>query len=232
MATPGSSIGDRITDTIGSQYATIPSLSYKDMINSAFNEVADMMSEDILLKYSADPANVTSASGTSIEDKKLLKVTRIDANSSGVERECTFLDRTAYAQAKDSNSIYYATVYSPVYRLDSDNAATTVEIAPACNNSGQTGKIWTFAYAGNSTDLTGITYATLNTTHYMPSNSIRAIVLKSCINIMQSYISDFIQDEEDSEMYQMIQNQLQGLKAEFQEEIARFMDESGRPGSE
>ena len=50
MATPGATIADRITDLIGAEYATIPSLSYKDLINAAFNEVADMVSEDLLLK--------------------------------------------------------------------------------------------------------------------------------------------------------------------------------------
>ena len=44
MATPGASIADRITDLIGSEYATIPSISYIDLINAAFNEVADTMS--------------------------------------------------------------------------------------------------------------------------------------------------------------------------------------------
>ena len=42
MATPGATIAERISDLIGSQYATIPSLSYKDLIHAAFNEVADM----------------------------------------------------------------------------------------------------------------------------------------------------------------------------------------------
>jgi hypothetical protein len=66
----------------------------------------------------------------------------------------------------------------------------------------------------------------------MPGNSMHAIALKSAINILQAYISDFIQDEEDSEMLQMIQAQLQGLKADYQQEMTRFMDEAGKPGAE
>tara|TARA_R110002020_G_scaffold34545_2_gene105005 strand:+ start:20 stop:721 length:702 start_codon:yes stop_codon:yes gene_type:complete len=233
MATPGATIAERIEDLIGDEYATIPSLSYKDLINSAFNEFADMVSEDLLLKYSSTPTSVTSASGVSVEGKKLLKIVRVDANSSGIERECTPVDRAAYAQAKDNNSIYFATVYSPVYRLESNNAATTVEITPSCNDDGQIGRIWTFAYATNSTDLTAITEATLNTTHFLPNNAIHGIVLKSCINILQAYISNFIQDEEDQEMLQMIQAQLQGFQSAYQQEMSRFgVVEAGRPGSE
>ena len=233
MATPGATIAERIEDLIGDEYATIPSLSYIDLINSAFNEFADMVSEDLLLKYSSTPTPVTSASGVTIEGKKLLKITRVDANSSGIERECTPVDRAAYAQAKDSTSIYYATVYSPVYRLESNNAATTVEISPSCNSGGQAGKIWTFTYATNSTNLTGIDASELNTVHFLPNNAIHAIVLKSCINILQAYISNFIQDEEDQEMLQMIQAQLQGVQAQYQQEMSRFgVVEAGRPGSE
>ena len=190
MATPGATISDRITDIIGSDYSTVPNLSYKDLINSAFNEVADMVSEDLLLKYSATPTSVTSSSGVSIEGKKVLKVTRVDANSGGIERECLPLERAAFSAAKDSNSIYSATVYSPVYMLDSMNAATTVAIYPDCNGSGQTGSIWYFAYATDATDLTAVTASTLNTSYFLPNNLIYAIALKSSINILNAYISN------------------------------------------
>lgn len=66
----------------------------------------------------------------------------------------------------------------------------------------------------------------------MPSNLIHAIALKSSVNILQSYISNQIQDEEDSEMLAMVTQQMQALQANFQSEMSRFMDESGRPGSE
>ena len=232
MATPGSTIADRITDLIGATYATIPNLSYKDLINSAFNEVADMISEDLLLKYSAAPTPVTSSSGVSIEGKKVLKVIRVDANSGGIERECLPLERTAFSAARDSNSIYHSTVYSPVYSLDSMNAATTVVIYPDCNNSGQEGNIFYFAYATDATDLTAVTAALLNTSYFLPNNLIYAIVLKSSINILNAYISNQVQDEEDIELMQMIQQQMQGLQKDFITEMQRFVDESGKPGSE
>lgn len=233
MATPGATIADRITDLIGSEYATIPSLSYKDLINAAFNEVADLISEDLLLKYSTNPGRLEEASEWLVEDRKILKVTRVDANSGGVERECEYLDKAAFAAAQDSGSVYYATAFSPVYHIDSKNTgAATLKIFPVCNADGQEGRIWYFSYATNLTDLTAINAATLNGTHELPSNCIHAIVLKSCANILQSYINHQVQEEEDSEMLAMVVQQLQGLETSFQNEIKRFMDESGRPGSE
>tara|TARA_Y100001963_G_scaffold136843_1_gene199907 strand:+ start:231 stop:929 length:699 start_codon:yes stop_codon:yes gene_type:complete len=226
MATPGATIADRITDLIGSEYATIPSLSYVDLINAAFNEVADMMSVEELLKYSDTPTNVTSASGVSIEDKKILKVIRVDANSNGVDKECQFKEQTSYSIASDSNSIYKATAFSPIYTVYSLNNASTVLIHPDCNSSGQVGRIWSFAYATNSTNLTAITAATLNTSHFMPTSSIHAIVLKSCINILNTYLGEQVQEEEDIEMMQMIQNQIQGLEKAFLQEMQRFTEKT------
>ena len=66
----------------------------------------------------------------------------------------------------------------------------------------------------------------------MPSNLIHAIALKSSVNILSAYISNQVQDEEDSELLGMVNAQKQSLEGQFQSEIQRFMDESGKPGSE
>ena len=227
MATPGATIAERITDLIGSEYATIPSLSYKDLIHAAFNEVADMMSIDELLKYSRTPGTLTQASEWLVEDRKILRVTRVDADSSGIERAASYVDWHEFQRAQDTGSIYQATAYSPVYSFDSKNAgAASLMIFPVCNNDGQVVKILYFAYAGDSggvVDVSLKTYTTLNTECYMPSTSIHAIVLKSCINILQAYLSEQIQDEEDVELMQMIQNQIQSLEKSFLQEMQRFL---------
>ena len=99
MATPGANIADRITDLIGSEYATTPNLSYKDLINAAFNDIADMVSEDLLIKYSKTPGVLESNSEWLVEDRKILKVTRVDSNSSGIERECLPVDRDVFSRS-------------------------------------------------------------------------------------------------------------------------------------
>jgi hypothetical protein len=229
MPTDGGTIANRITDLIGSQYTD--AAYYGDLINAAINEIADMVSEDLLLKYSPTPTAVESASGVSVEDKKVLKVTRIDSNG-GTERECLPLERTAFAVAKESDSIYKATVFSPVYKMESNNAATTLVIYPDCDSNGQEGKIFYFPYVADSYDAKDITGATLNTTLFLPSNLIHAVALKSSVNILSAYISNQVQDEEDSELLGMVNAQKQSLEGQFQSEIQRFMDESGKPGSE
>jgi hypothetical protein len=221
----GATISQRITDLIGSEYATIPSLSYKDLIVAAFNEVADMVSVDILLKYSPVAAQQLAAdvtNGYNVEDKKILLVLRRDGDS--IDRACSALTLPEYNAAKDTSSIYQATKFSPVYTIDSNNATGPLRILPDCTDT-EKGFIYYFNYATNSTDLTGIDSAELHSVHNMPSNLIHAVVLKSCLNILLAYISEQIQDEEDVELMQMIQNQIQGLEKAFLQEMQRFVVE-------
>ena len=158
----GATISQRITDLIGSEYATIPSLSYKDLIVAAFNEVADMVSVDILLKYSPVAAQQLAAdvaNGYNVEDKKILLVLRRDGDS--LDRACSALTLPEYNAAKDTGSIYQATKFSPVYTIDSNNATGPLRILPDCTDT-EKGFIYYFNYATNSTDLTGIDSAELH----------------------------------------------------------------------
>ena len=228
----GGNLGQRITDLIGAIYST--DVDYEgDLINAAINEIADMLPDDVLLKYSKTPGVLTSNSEWLVEDKKILKVVRTDAAISGVERECKEVDRTVFAAAgdiKDGGSLYKATVYSPVYHEDSANAgAATLKILPEPTSSEQ-GKIWYFSYIANGTDSTGITQATVNTSLYLPSNLIHAIALKSSVNILKAYISNQVQDEEDIELMQMIATQMQLLEKDFMTEMQRYVSQEKPEG--
>ena len=55
--------------------------------------------------------------------------------------------------------------HSPVYTVYSLNDASTVLIHPDCNGSGQVGRIWSFAYAVDTDDLTTITTSTSDLTN-------------------------------------------------------------------
>lgn len=233
MAQSGN-IANRITDLIGSQYSTDAAYS-GDLINSAINEIADLLSLETLLKHSRTPGVLESNSEWLVEGRKILKVTRIDADSNGIERECLYVDRQDFQKASDSGSISYATAYSPVFHMDSANAgAATLKILPEPTTP-QKGKIWYFSYAsGTSPDsnIEDLTESTLNNSLFLPPETMHAIVLKSCINILDAYISNQIQDEEDMELLGMVTQQKQGLEARFQAEIQRFVepDEQGGAG--
>ena len=215
----GGTIAQRITDLIGATYNT--EAAYEgDLINAAINEIADMLPDDVLLKYSAvgvEQVAADVANGYNIEDKKCLKVIRRDGS---VDRECVFLTLTEYQKAADSTSIYKATDFSPVYTIDYNNNTPILRIRPNCTDTDK-GFIYCFSYA--SGDNTAKTQSTINSDLNLPTNIIHAIALKSSVNILKAYISNQVQDEEDIELMQMISTQMQLLEKDFMTEMQRYL---------
>jgi hypothetical protein len=213
----------RITDLIGSDYTSIASNSSADLFNAAVSEVADILPTELLLKYAVNPQDMTTATWTSVEGKKVLLVTRLDS-SGGTNRECRVLSIQDFEKAKESDSIYLATVHTPVYAYTTDAGTTSLEIFPVPNGT-QTAKVYYFAY-------TSISDLAVSTIDGMPNEVEQAIVLKTCINILQTYISDFVQDEEDMEMQNMLNNQIKQLENQYQTEIMRYSREGKKPKGE
>ena len=60
----------------------------------------------------------------------------------------------------------------------------------------------------------------------------QAVVLKACTNILQTYVSDFCQDEEDQEMLTMLNGQIQTIQALFQTEMSRYQEADASPRGE
>ena len=213
----------RIKEMIGDDFATIAT-SNLDLFNAAVNEIADMLPNEVLLKYAVNPADLSNSptTWTSVEGAKVLLVMRLD--SAGIDRECRAVSIQDFGKAKDSNSIYYATEHSPVYCLTTDAGATALDIAPVTTAS-ETAKIYHYTYSRVS-DLAVETIAGF------PPELEQAVVLKASINILQAYISDFVQEEEDNEMLTMIQTQLQTLGALFQVEMGRYTEQDKQPRGE
>ncbi len=221
-------IGNRITDLIGSEYSTIPSNSYEDLIRAAFNEVADLLPSELLLKYIHYKTDISTSGGMdSPEEKKILLVTREIDDSSSEIRQCIAVAYHEFLRAQDSNSMYFATVESPIYTYDI-NAATDpkLKIFPVPTLA-QKGTIWHFNYLGTSDTPSGET-----TINGFPDSCLQAAVLKACINIVQTYVSDFVQDEEDNEMLSMLNAQIQSLSGLYTVEINRFKEADATPRGE
>ena len=222
----GGTIAQRITDLIGATYNT--EAAYEgDLINAAINEIADMLPNDVLLKYSAVGVQQVAAdvaNGYNIEDKKCLKVIRRDGS---IDRECIFLTLTEYQKAADNDSIYKATSFSPVYTIDYNNNTPILRIKPDCTDTDK-GFIYCFSYA--SGDNTAKTQSTINSDLNLPTNIIHAIALKSSVNILKAYISNQVQDEEDIELMQMIATQMQLLEKDFMTEMQRYISQEKPEG--
>ena len=66
----------------------------------------------------------------------------------------------------------------------------------------------------------------------MPTTSIHAIVLKACVNILNAYVSEQVQEEEDLELLGMITSQIQSLEKAYLSEIQRFVGKMEQPKGE
>ena len=222
---------NRLIELIGSDYSTIAATSQYDLFNGAIAEVADMLPAELLLKYAVDPIDLSNSpdswahDGTAggPEGKKILLVLRRES-SGGVRRECTPVSISDYYRTMDTNSIYLATKHTPIYAYVTNGGNTNISLFPLPTAS-ETAMIHYFEYPSLS-DLAVSTIAGF------PDEAFQAICLKASINILQAYISDFVQDEEDTEMLQMLQAQLQSLQAQFQGEMGRFIEQDATPRGE
>ena len=221
-------IGQRISDLIGSSYDTIPSNSKKDLINAACNEVIDMLSNAILLKYSTQKVELTSNSFDTPENDRILRVGReIDATANARVVDCKIVPVEEYDRCTEEGSIYEATKYSPIFSYaDDGSSGSKIKIFPEPTND-ERGHVWYISYLTISTDVAGLTDIPS-----IPKTAEQAIVLKSSVNILQAYISDFVQDEEDSELQQMITAQQAQLMAQFQGEMSRWVNQEEQPKGE
>ena len=219
------SIGLRITDIISADYDDIPSNSYNDLINSAINEVADSLPNELLLKYCHYKTNITADGLDAVEEKKVLMVAR-EINDSTIEvRECTAVPYNEFLKVQDTNSLYCATVESPVYTYDVFAATDPkLKIAPE-PTANQLGYVWHFNY------VTGDNSGSSNI-NGLPDMCLQAVVFRACVNILQAYISDFVQDEEDSEMQTMLNTQMQSLQGAYTLEMQRFTETDKQPRGE
>ena len=171
---------NRITDLISSDYTDFNSEA--DLFNAAVAEVVDSMPGELLLKYAVNPIDLNNSTPTwtSVEENKVLLVTRLDA-SGGFNRECLPVSIQDFEKAKDANSIYLATKHSPVYAYLTDAGTTALNIYPTPTST-ETVKVYYFAYP--STDIIGDLYIV-----GLPDECYQAIVLKACLNILDAFVS-------------------------------------------
>ena len=210
-------IADNVNEllNVASTSGTAGSLQYSNStgdisFSSACNEVAAALPVEVLL-----PVATHTTTLTAINPRRILQVKR---TNSGVDRICRELDATEYYKASDSNSLYHISTNEanyPAYFVENNEAndtqrASTIKVLPNATGvkvlcyDANLGRVLSSA-STDGTQLTGL-----------PENAYQAVIYKTCINILVKLISDAVQDDEDTEMLQMLNNQaqlLQGLYA-------------------
>ena len=208
-----SKIVDKIKDIVGEDVFT-NCTGTNDFINGAVMEVANIVPVDLLMKYYSGAVTVlnTSSSTTTVTNKVVLSVIRQDGTS-GPWRDCMQVNEVDFkTKYQDDNSTYKATKLTPVWAVVRDSL--TIEPEPTDTSPGN---VYIFSYP--TTD-----WASSNDEYFtgMPTELEQAILFRAAMNIVQSYISNAVQDDEDSEMQTMLASQAQALSTGYQQEIARF----------
>ena len=215
-------MAQRIQDLIGFDY-TINSINTEDeALETSCAEVIDALPPSLLLQYAVAPTSITSSSpdaAFNAEGKKVIRVIRKDAQ--GIYRVCEEVDIDAFEEMRDTNSIYAPTGHSPVFTLDPLTGTTYLKILPTISGS-VTANVYYITYPiGDKDGETAI--------DGLPNEIDHVIALKACIYIMQTKISDAIQDDEDDELLNMLSAQLQSLNGMFQAEMQRLTGQQGGP---
>ena len=222
-------MAQRIQDLVGFDYTSNSINTENEALEAACAEVIDTLPEELLLKYAVAPTDLTSGSPTmDIRGKRILRVSRIEGsndNSIFIHRPCEKLTIDEYLyNTQDENSIYLPTSHSPVYTEDPESGTATLKIFPALTGSSadtvNTAKVWYITYPygdfDQNTALDGL-----------PNEVEHAVALKASSHIIDTMISDKIQDDEDEEMLRMLQAQKQNLDATYQIEMGRLSGEKG-----
>jgi hypothetical protein len=220
-------LAHRIKDLIGFDYTADEAnmLTEDEALETACAEIIDTLPDSLLLKYAVAPTAIDSTdpdTDFASEGKRIIRVIRKDSNS--IYRVCQEVDVDAFEEMKDTNSIYHPTRHSPIYTLDPVSGTTYLKILPTITGA---------ADAANSASVYYITYPTGASIDSgesiagLPNEVDHAIALKASLYILQTLISDAVQDEEDEEELSMLQVQAQSLAGMYSAEMARLANIEG-----
>ena len=134
--------------------------------------------------------------------------------------------------AGDSNSIYQATDSSPVCNIDEAN---TLYIRPVPDVTDEA-KLYAFNASYNESSDTSLTsgdigynaditqgkglYAVI--INGLPVEANEALTLKAALNYLTAYVSEAVQEDEDTEIMSLVNAQIQYLQSKLVQEMTRL----------
>lgn len=219
------SIIDRIKDLIGDEVTNI--VSYKDLINDAFNHVADLIPNDSQIWNSGINNDVlhyafsNSFNALSNTDNiKIIRIIRKDFN--GNDRVVKEVPYEQYLKGQDETSIYYHAKdeFNPIYTISADGS---FKVSPP-NLSGAAVKAYYYKYLTDEdiTTLTDIDTHVNGDIWAFPRQALQLAILLSCSNLLQAKMSDAVQEEEDLELVQLLNAQIASIDKSTQKELQKL----------
>ena len=220
------SIAQTVKDLIGDDMDATLVPSYEDLIAAGFNFVADVIpAKSELWSHNAlaqhDVVTATTSVSAETADEKIILVTREHAGD--IVRVVNEISYKDYLRGLGTTSIFYHGKASrdPVYSQTPDGDLVISPTPSAFSPE----TIYYFEYI--DTAISTLTSSTLGTSTVgvglgFPKQAFYAGCLKSAMNLLNARVSDAAQDDEDSELLQLIQAQSASLEKEFSSELQRL----------
>ena len=203
----------RIQDLIGDDVTDIS--SYKDLIHSGFNHVADIIPITSELWLDIWLGEATSEDYGDSSDNKFIRVVVTNNNQT---REAEEVEWKFLKRGEDSSSIYYnaGNYKNPIYSFDPDG---DLIIKPDPDSV----EVYYFTYF-NSVDASSIFNTAGDEPYKMgfPQQAVFAGILKASLNLLQAKVSLAVQEEEDLELLQLLNGQVASIDRLYKEELQRL----------
>jgi len=126
-----------------------------------------------------------------------------------------YMSPSLFRKSKDTGN-YAVTALDPIYTINTDKK---IEVMPVSLDFKYHAVVPTTTVV--ATDKLGTN--TTNDLSFVPLVAHEAIILDICIKGLQAKLSDLAQDEEDSEMFQVLTAQIQQLQTSYQFELAKVL---------
>ena len=216
-------VKDRVEDLISDFYSTDIGADIDSAYSAAVASVADSVKPGILLKaldLATNGKTFADAGLVPTVGYKVLEVYRYGSatQDAGNPVKCHPADWAEFLKTSKTDSIYESTEYNPVYSIA---AGGRIYVSPRTADASQTnlGLALVFPYPTAIVDADYVAD--------MPNELTQSVVLKTAINLLQSYIGNASQEEEDAEIMQLVQAQTGQYQAEFDREMQRYIEGTG-----
>ena len=233
--TPNTTFKERIEDYLGDVLTEYNENGLLDVFDNTLREIVTMLPPDLLYSrgsYSVANGNkfaITDGTAVAMAGKIFVSAYRENGTQNIL---CEMVGLKDWFSAGDSNSIYSATNGSPVCNIDESNNFYIRPVPDATDEA----KLYAFNASYNESDGIFLTsgdvgynadipqgkglYAVI--INGLPVEANEALTLKAALNYLTAYVSEAVQEDEDTEIMSLVSAQIQYLQTKFVQEMTRL----------
>ena len=183
----------------------------KDGVIEVTNRIIELRPQDIV-NFSRESTEQTSNESLDLNGAKIISVVR-EADVNNDWRDCRAILPSMQSRVVDSDSLYFASVYNPVYTILEQGQ---ISVFPTPDTGGS--KSFKVFYVNNVPQDKG--GAALLHSHsdigYFMDDRVYLVVLYASIASLEAKLGEYTIDEEDIELVQALVNNINNLKQQYE----------------